>query len=140
MGILLFAQLMSEMLPPTTETEAHGQVAFAELVFLPENKEYQTRCAISSLKSASTHRVFKLQRDYKNIKAVNGTMDDHHDPSAGLICSDLFTANPLPAIDATISDNGRMRCRPSRLGQKAEWELRSSVLSQRLCVRRHVMK
>lgn len=61
-------------------TEAHGQEAFAELLFLPENAAYQdTLCKLLADNPLALHRVFKLQRDYKNIKAVNGTMDDHHD-------------------------------------------------------------
>jgi hypothetical protein len=61
-------------------TEAHGQEAFAELLFLPENAPYQdTLCRLLADNPLALHRVFKLQRDYKNIKAVNGTMDDHHD-------------------------------------------------------------
>ncbi|MGX9181470.1 hypothetical protein [Mesorhizobium sp. BHbdii] len=61
------------------ETEAHGQDAFAELVFLEENVEYQKRlCGLLSDNPLALHRVYKLQRDYKNIGAVNGTMDDHY--------------------------------------------------------------
>ncbi|RWM02308.1 hypothetical protein [Mesorhizobium sp.] len=61
------------------ETEAHGQDAFAELVFLKENEEYQKRlCDLLTDNPLALHRVFKLQRDYKNIGAVNGTLDDHY--------------------------------------------------------------
>lgn len=62
------------------ETDSHGQEAFAELVFLPENQDYQSKlCAILENNPLALHRVFKLQRDYKNIKAVKNTMDDHAD-------------------------------------------------------------
>lgn len=61
------------------ETDAHGQDSFAELIFLKENEEYQKRlCDLLTDNPLALHRVFKLQRDYKNIGAVNGTMDDHY--------------------------------------------------------------
>ncbi len=62
------------------ETESHGQEAFAELLFLPENEAHQTAlCQLLGENPLALHRVYKLQRDYKNIKAVNSTMDDHYD-------------------------------------------------------------
>ncbi|MGO7776099.1 hypothetical protein ACC741_25880 [Rhizobium johnstonii] len=61
------------------ETEAHGHDAFAELVFLNQNDEYQKRlCDLLTDNPLALHRVFKLQRDYKTIGAVNSTMDDHY--------------------------------------------------------------
>ncbi|NSZ06212.1 hypothetical protein G6M14_07555 [Agrobacterium tumefaciens] len=62
------------------ETESHGHEAFAELVFLPENQQHQAQlCTLLAENPLALHRVFKLQRDYKNVKAVNATIDDHAD-------------------------------------------------------------
>ena len=62
------------------ETDANGNDAFAELVFLNENHDYQTQlCKVLDDNPLALHRVFKLQRDYKTIKAVNSTMEDHAD-------------------------------------------------------------
>lgn len=61
------------------QTDSHGHDAFAELVFLNENHEYQKRlCDLLADNPLALHRVFKLQRDYKTIGAVNSTMDDHY--------------------------------------------------------------
>ncbi|TIO48116.1 MAG: hypothetical protein E5X80_29195 [Mesorhizobium sp.] len=35
-------------------------------------------CDLLTDNPLALHRVFKLQRDYKNIGAVNGTLDDHY--------------------------------------------------------------
>jgi hypothetical protein len=61
------------------ETESYGQDAFAELIFLKENEEQQKKlCNLLADNPLALHRVFKLQRDYKNIGAANGTLDDHY--------------------------------------------------------------
>lgn len=61
-------------------TESRGQSAFAELLFLPENAIYQKQlCDILGDNPLALHRVFKIHRDYKNIKSTNSTMDDHYD-------------------------------------------------------------
>lgn len=61
-------------------TDNGDHEAFAELLFLPDNKEHQEKlCSILSDNPLALHRVYKLQRDYKNIKSVNRTMDDHAD-------------------------------------------------------------
>lgn len=56
-----------------------GPDAFAELIFLKENELFQNRlCQCLGDNPLALHRVFKFQRDYKTVGAVNSTMDDHY--------------------------------------------------------------
>lgn len=60
--------------------DLNGQRAFAEMMFLPEHAQMRTDlCSILSENPLALHRVWKLNHDYRDVKAVHRTLCDHFD-------------------------------------------------------------
>ncbi|WP_156465019.1 hypothetical protein [Mesorhizobium sp. Root552] len=52
--------------------------AFAELMFLPEYAPLRTKlCGVLAESPLALHRVWKLHRDYRDVKCVHRTITDH---------------------------------------------------------------